>query len=134
MSLSLWTFQWSNGHPSKFMFEVHFSISDNICTMSLGSSFFFPGAFITNWLKRFTFHFFRGLKLPLNRPLDTKGMACVAKNKLKKFGKSFLPMKSLETIYARLISWIVTSGEKLDVSSRINLNFVNRYFLFVRIN
>jgi hypothetical protein len=139
VSLSLWSFQWSNGHPSKFMFEVHFSISENIFTMSLGdilqyslyirianiywrnsslfstphptflhswrfrsstehilfrtifgtflacSHFrkysyhvtrfvilFFPGAFITNWLKMFTFHFFRGLKLPLNRPLDTK--------------------------------------------------------------
>jgi hypothetical protein len=39
--LSLWSFQWSNGHPSKFMFEMHFSISDNILTISLGSSFFF---------------------------------------------------------------------------------------------
>ena len=27
-----------------------------------------------------------------------------------------------------------TSGGKLDVSSRINLNFVNTYLLFVRIN
>jgi hypothetical protein len=53
------------------MFEVHFSISDNILTMSLGSSFF-SGAFITRWLKRFTFHFYSYLKLPLNRPLDTK--------------------------------------------------------------
>jgi hypothetical protein len=62
----------SNGHPSKFMFEVHFSNSDNILTMSLGSSFFFSGAFITHWLKRFTFHFYSYLKLPLNKPLDTK--------------------------------------------------------------
>jgi hypothetical protein len=33
---------------------------------------FFSGAFITHWLKRFTFHFYSYLKLPLNRPLDTK--------------------------------------------------------------
>jgi hypothetical protein len=72
VSLSLWSFQWSNGHPSKFMFEMHFSISDNILTISLGSSFFFSGAYITHWLKRFTFHFYSYLRLPLNRPLDTK--------------------------------------------------------------
>jgi hypothetical protein len=30
--------------------------------MSLGSSFFFSGAFITHWLKRFTFHFYSYLK------------------------------------------------------------------------
>jgi hypothetical protein len=53
VSLSLWSFQWSNGHPSKFMFEVHF----------------FSGAYITHWLKRFTFHFYSYLKLPFNRPL-----------------------------------------------------------------
>jgi hypothetical protein len=58
-------------------------------------------------------------------------MTIWAKNKLKKFRKSFRPMKSRETKYARLTSWIVTNGGKLDVSSRINLNFVNKYVLFV---
>jgi hypothetical protein len=33
---------------------------------------FFSGAYITHWLKRFTFQFYSYLKLPLNRPLDTK--------------------------------------------------------------
>ena len=33
---------------------------------------FFSGAYITHWLKMFTFHFYSYLKLPLNRPLDTK--------------------------------------------------------------
>jgi hypothetical protein len=50
---------------------------------------FFPGAFITNWLKRFTFHFFRGLKLPLNRPLDTKGIAVRSEEQAKKVPKIF---------------------------------------------
>ena len=42
-------------------------------------------------LKTYKFYCFY-LKLPLNRPLDTKWIG-VAKNKLKKFRKSFRPMK-----------------------------------------
>ena len=35
----------------------------------------FLGNFLhSHWLKRFTFHFYSYLKLPLNRPLDTKGI------------------------------------------------------------
>ena len=65
------------------MFEVHFSISDNILTMSLGSSFF-SVAYITHWLKRFTFHFYSFLKLPIRN-----GLAVRSEEQAKKVPKIF---------------------------------------------
>jgi hypothetical protein len=47
-------------------------------------------------------------------------------------------MKTLKLDFINAKSYIIglmgMSGGKLDVSSRINLNFVNKYLLFVRIN
>ena len=57
--------------------------------MSLGSSFFFSGAYITHWPKRFTFHFYSYLKLPLNRPLDTKWIGVHSEEQAKKVPKIF---------------------------------------------
>jgi hypothetical protein len=38
---------------------------------------FFPGAFITSWVKRSTFHFFRGLNLPLNNNKSNQIKSCI---------------------------------------------------------
>ena len=61
---------------------------------------------------------------------------CIAKNKLKKVPKIF-PTNEIarnKICSADLLNGHGTSRGKSDVSSRINLNFVNKYLLFVRIN
>jgi hypothetical protein len=116
------------------MFEVHFSISDNILTMSLGSSFFSSGAFITHWLKRFTFHFYSYLKHPLNRPLDRKWIGRASEEQAKNVPKIF---PTNEIARNKICSADLLNGHewrKVGCVVEKNLNFVNKYLLFVRIN
>ena len=102
------------------MFEVHFSISDNILTMSLGSSFFFWCLYNTLAEK---------VCFPLRNGLVVRGEE-QAKKVLKIFPTN-------EIARNKICSAALLNGHewrKVDVSSRINLNFVNKYLLFVRIN
>jgi hypothetical protein len=50
---------------------------------------FFPGAIITNWLKRFTFHFFRGLNSRLIGLSIRNGLAVRSEEQAKKVPKIF---------------------------------------------